>query len=99
VAEAGFRAGAERAERGGVLPGAPVVRAALLLVEEAAGREFRGEVGRREPFCRSEGGGGARRAGRRTDRDPVAERAERLVVGQGFDAGHLQALLAAVEAA
>src|SRR5579883_2233526 len=37
-----------RAECGGVLPGAPVVRAALLLVEEAAGREFRGEAGRRE---------------------------------------------------
>ena len=34
MAEAGFRAGAERAECGGVLPGAPLVRAALLLVEE-----------------------------------------------------------------
>ena len=36
VAEADLRAGAERAECGGVLPGASVVRAALLLVEEAA---------------------------------------------------------------
>jgi len=36
VAEADLRAGAERAECGGVLPGAAVVRAALLLVEEAA---------------------------------------------------------------
>ena len=38
MAEAGKRAGAERAECGGVLPGARVVRAVLLRLEEAAAR-------------------------------------------------------------
>jgi len=36
VAEVGFRAGAKRAECGGVLPGARVARVPFLLVEEAA---------------------------------------------------------------
>jgi len=36
VGEVDFRAGAERAERGGVLPGARVARVTFLLVEEAA---------------------------------------------------------------
>src|SRR5579883_605882 len=76
VAAAGFRAGAERAECGGVLPGASVVRAALLLVEEAAAGDGPGEACWRRQVRGSERGGGARRAGQRTNRDSVAERTQ-----------------------
>src|SRR5579885_635574 len=100
VAAAGFRAGAERAECGGVLPGAPLVRAALLLVEERL----------RETAPAKPAGVGrfveVNVAAEPEPSTPTDARVEirlhngrSLAVGPGFDAGHLQALLAVVEAA
>src|SRR5579883_2350303 len=97
VAEAGCRAGAERAECGGVLPGASVVRAALLLVEEAAAggglasehAQWRrsGEAWRRRQV-RGSAAGPPRRAGRERVRGggPCA-RAARVRLTRGWRYG------------
>jgi len=97
VAEAGFRAGAKRAECGGVLPGALVVRAAVYWWKKRLRETARAKpagVGRFMVVnvAAPDAPGGAQIEIR-------LRNGRSLVVGQGFDAGHLQALLAAVEAA
>ena len=108
VAEAGERAGAERAECGGVLPGARVVRAALFRVEETAARGCRSEVRGSETGPGRVGAGGAAREPRAPSvlRPAGDSRVEVLLkngrslrVGPGFDAELVRALVAVVESA
>ena len=96
VAGIAFRAGAERAECGGVLPGAPVVRVAFLLVEEAAG----GAVGA-EKFVEVKLAAAAPTLGAGEDRrvEVVLRNGRSLRVGPGFDAELVRALAAVVESA
>jgi transposase len=68
VAQADFRADAEREECGGVLPRAGVVRAAFLLVEKAAAGRHDGEI-----RGSASGGVPGQRSGRLADRSAAAE--------------------------
>src|SRR5579885_2566529 len=66
VARAGFRASPQRAGCGGVLPGAPIVHSAFLLVEETTAGKFAGVDWWRRQVRRGEAGhGGVRVAGPR----------------------------------
>lgn len=95
VARIVVRAGAERGECGGVLPGAPIVRFAFLLVEEAAGGPWRGE------FVEVKLAAAASTLGAGEDRrvEVVLRNGRSLRVGPGFDLELVRALAAVVESA
>ncbi len=93
VAGVGFRAGAERAECGGVLPGAKVVRTAFLLVEESAAGECRGEI----PGSEAGGSGSGIRQVGDARVEVLLKNGRSLRVGRGVDAKLVRALVAVVE--